>query len=867
MDGSGNNIDQSIIRISTPLSDAGESTSEMCNSLPNIMSKAQQQHEAIFGRPGSTDNHRAKIVAYEEDLEYSQSSTGRNINNRTPQTSNTPAKINSNIPTQQHQSSNNNAMSGLINGRSPRLMPTHHHHHHHNMPPTHIGGQQQEPASAAAPTALMIMQRRRRSNSGDALRNSSSKMKNNHELNLSTSNKGKSPKVTSSNGSPPKDGTNVLSSTSEEQQDLDATAKNKNEEHPKQLNSYESAIQQQNELYNSVLSANATQQQPQQTAMRYNASLHSTLGGYPMGLPTQLTHPSVTMELIARDRARWEADYYTSGGGGLGMNDYGGGNSVSSYGANPSFRGMSSSAANSNIMQQQQPHMTPQGSGDQQQSQTTTQMGMGDTNMKIGQQPQQQQFYQPASHLHQSPTRQQGVLPAPASPHRNNRVFQERDYKNDRVWQEDDHHTRTTVDPTASSPKPERRHTEQTSNREMDKKTHLAAEGVVESAQLPPVPHLRDGGANNGVASTQQPQQVNITQGRPQVLPLSHQVPPVPQRDEGRFSVEEHAYHHSTAVAGMVPPAYNMHQAGVPPPTAVRPTRERELSDISMMAGSVGGGPMLLPVVYPNGTYGLIQYPPTPGSLVGCPTAAMHPGAYHVDPRQQGNMPWLNPNLVYQNIPRHSSDYDVSYAASNPAEETSHSNMKISSSRKNDKQNNDGNPRVLRHSAPEEAPAAKSNSNLPRKVSFSHLEIRTYETILCENPSCSGGPSLGLGWRYDPNHDCITVDEYEAHQAQIHGLPTGEYYVCRPEDLVLHRFEREAILLNTGYSRQDLADSVRSMNKVKNKRRQTVHNLPVAYFEEKVEVVNRILRRWMRKRERSSHMYEDWKKKTAQGKV
>ena len=49
--------------------------------------------------------------------------------------------------------------------------------------------------------------------------------------------------------------------------------------------------------------------------MRYNSSLHSTLGGYPMGTPSQLTHPSVSRELIARNRARWEsADYYSGYG-------------------------------------------------------------------------------------------------------------------------------------------------------------------------------------------------------------------------------------------------------------------------------------------------------------------------------------------------------------------------------------------------------------------------------------------------------------------------------------------------------------------------------------------------------------------------
>jgi hypothetical protein len=141
-------------------------------------------------------------------------------------------------------------------------------------------------------------------------------------------------------------------------------------------------------------------------------------------------------------------------------------------------------------------------------------------------------------------------------------------------------------------------------------------------------------------------------------------------------------------------------------------------------------------------------------------------------------------------------------------------------------------------------------------VSFSTLQIRTYETILSDNPSCSTGPSLGLGWRYDPSHYTSTIDEYERHQSEL-------YKGCadpRPEDLVLHRFEREAILLNTGYTRQDLAESVRGITKVKNRRRQTVHNLPVAWVEERMEGCRRTVKRWILNKERTRSMYEEWRR-------
>ena len=154
----------------------------------------------------------------------------------------------------------------------------------------------------------------------------------------------------------------------------------------------------------------------------------------------------------------------------------------------------------------------------------------------------------------------------------------------------------------------------------------------------------------------------------------------------------------------------------------------------------------------------------------------------------------------------------------------------------------------------QEAPTSYPHRPPPKKtVSFNNLEIRTYETILGDNPSCSTGPSLGLGWRYDPSHFQSTIDEYERHQSQ------QGYDDPRPEDLVLHRFEREAILLSTGYTKQDLAESVRGITKVKNRRRQTVHNLPVAWVEERIEGCRRTLKRFLLNKGRTRSMYDEWK--------
>jgi len=70
-----------------------------------------------------------------------------------------------------------------------------------------------------------------------------------------------------------------------------------------------------------------------------------------------------------------------------------------------------------------------------------------------------------------------------------------------------------------------------------------------------------------------------------------------------------------------------------------------------------------------------------------------------------------------------------------------------------------------------------------------------------------------------------------------------------PEDLVLDRVERETILVNLGYSYNDLAINVRSNVKAKGQRRQTVDNLPVTWFEERGEAITRSMGKVLRRRQ------------------
>ena len=52
-------------------------------------------------------------------------------------------------------------------------------------------------------------------------------------------------------------------------------------------------------------------------------------------------------------------------------------------------------------------------------------------------------------------------------------------------------------------------------------------------------------------------------------------------------------------------------------------------------------------------------------------------------------------------------------------------------------------------------------------VRFQNVEIRVYGIDLGDNPSCSQGPPISLGWEYDKDSKQINLDEYENHREGV----------------------------------------------------------------------------------------------------
>lgn len=106
---------------------------------------------------------------------------------------------------------------------------------------------------------------------------------------------------------------------------------------------------------------------------------------------------------------------------------------------------------------------------------------------------------------------------------------------------------------------------------------------------------------------------------------------------------------------------------------------------------------------------------------------------------------------------------------------------------------------------------------------FDKVVVRKYTRILNDNPACTKGPSIGLGWEFD--QEDFDIEDYEMERGRLR----------RTHELMLNRAQREKLVRDLGYTERDIAAAVRGANKVKSQRRQTINNLGATQMEEAVE--------------------------------
>ncbi|GKY93392.1 hypothetical protein MPSEU_000306800 [Mayamaea pseudoterrestris] len=96
--------------------------------------------------------------------------------------------------------------------------------------------------------------------------------------------------------------------------------------------------------------------------------------------------------------------------------------------------------------------------------------------------------------------------------------------------------------------------------------------------------------------------------------------------------------------------------------------------------------------------------------------------------------------------------------------------------------------------APPKSICKTTPNKTPLSVRFDRIHVREYERVVGDNPSCSSGPPISIGWNFLPAQD-YAIDEYETRRGS--GRTRREFYLapgkrtdlllqdwnCRPEDI------------------------------------------------------------------------------------
>ncbi len=108
-----------------------------------------------------------------------------------------------------------------------------------------------------------------------------------------------------------------------------------------------------------------------------------------------------------------------------------------------------------------------------------------------------------------------------------------------------------------------------------------------------------------------------------------------------------------------------------------------------------------------------------------------------------------------------------------------------------------------------------SSGSIEKSVSFSNVDIRGYSICPGDNPSVSRGVPLSLDWDYDPETS-QEIDQFEDDR---------ESYRRVKDDLKLPSLQRVQILKHSGYSRGDINERVKEVEKAKDERNSTRRKL------------------------------------------
>lgn len=121
-----------------------------------------------------------------------------------------------------------------------------------------------------------------------------------------------------------------------------------------------------------------------------------------------------------------------------------------------------------------------------------------------------------------------------------------------------------------------------------------------------------------------------------------------------------------------------------------------------------------------------------------------------------------------------------------------------------------------------------------RQVGFDHVQIRSYSMTIGDNPACRVGAPVSLDWQYE-ELPVLTLDHFESARAITRKNKIRHLY--------LNYYQRKKILLESGYSQDELKQAEKEAAKVQRQRSMTQVFCPFSKIEELAQSARRKVKR------------------------
>mmetsp|Transcript_24566 Transcript_24566/g.40271 ORF Transcript_24566/g.40271 Transcript_24566/m.40271 type:complete len:353 (-) Transcript_24566:158-1216(-) len=137
---------------------------------------------------------------------------------------------------------------------------------------------------------------------------------------------------------------------------------------------------------------------------------------------------------------------------------------------------------------------------------------------------------------------------------------------------------------------------------------------------------------------------------------------------------------------------------------------------------------------------------------------------------------------------------------------------------------------------------SNNSKAMKRNVSFSNLEIRSYNVTLGDAPT-SNGPAISLDWEYDPTATAqYEIDHYENYR-------TDEAPRRKKQEMRMPPMHRQYLLMReAGFTRGEIKDAMEEAKRVAKQRQKTAKGARLGFVQPVEEVLEKTRRKFFGKR-------------------